>query len=105
VPSICRNQATTLFDYIATVRYYGNMDWFVYIAQTKSGYYYTGISNDVEKRIGKHNSGKGAKFARMHSEFTLVYTSEPMTRSDALKKEAEIKKWSRVQKTAFITGQ
>jgi putative endonuclease len=78
------------------------MDWFVYIARTEKGHYYTGISNDVAKRIGKHNSGKGAKFARMHSGFTLVYTSEAMTRSDALKREAEIKTWTRAKKEAFI---
>ena len=82
-----------------------NQDWFVYIAETESGHYYTGVSNDVAKRIDKHNSGKGAKFARMHSGFVLVYQSQAMSKSDALKREAEIKTWTKLKKLKYITGE
>lgn len=78
--------------------------WFVYIARAITGYYYTGISNDVGQRIDKHNSGKGSKFARMHGEFQLVYTSEPMSKSDALKREIQIKRWTRIKKEKLIEG-
>lgn len=79
--------------------------WFVYIAETKSGYFYTGVSNDVAARIGKHNMGKGSKFARMHREFKLVYTSPPMTKSDALKREIQIKGWTKEKKRKLVEGE
>ncbi len=78
--------------------------WYVYIAKTKSGHYYTGVSNDVSKRIDKHNSGKGSKFARMHSDFKLVYTSGAMSKSAALKREIQIKSWTKLKKEKLIRG-
>lgn len=80
-------------------------DWAVYIARTKSDYLYTGISNDVDKRIEKHNTGKGSKFARMHGEFQLVYRSNFMTKSDALKREIQIKGWSRSKKDKLVADE
>lgn len=80
-------------------------EWFVYIARTEDGYLYTGISNDVEKRVIKHNSGLGSKFARMHPNFRLVYRSKPLTKSGALKRELQIKGWSRLKKEQLISGQ
>lgn len=80
-------------------------DWFVYIAKTNSGHFYTGISNNVVKRIEKHNSGKGAKYARMHGLFELVYTSGPLTKSDALKREFQIKGWTHEKKGKLIKGE
>lgn len=79
--------------------------WFVYIAETDSGHLYTGVSNDVSKRITKHNSGKGSKFARMHSGFKLVYTSEPMSKSAALKREIQIKGWTKARKEKLVKGE
>jgi putative endonuclease len=81
------------------------MEWFVYIAETRSGYLYTGVSKNVGRRIDKHNSGKGSKFARMHPEFRLVYTSPPTTKSDALKREIQIKGWTREKKQKLINGE
>ena len=80
-------------------------DWFVYIAKASTGYLYTGVTNNVSKRIEKHNSGKGAKFARMHGEFKLVYTSDPTTKSEALKREIEIKGWTKANKQKLINGE
>lgn len=80
-------------------------NWYVYIAEAKSGHLYTGASNDVAKRIKKHNSGKGSKFARMHGQFTLVYTSGPVTKSEALKKEIQIKGWTKTKKEKLISGE
>lgn len=77
----------------------------MYIAETESGYLYTGVSNDVPARIEKHNSGKGSKFARMHREFRLVYASAPMTKSEALKREIQIKGWAKEKKLKLIEGE
>ena len=78
--------------------------WYVYIAITETGYYYTGISNDVFKRIDAHNLGKGAKFSRMHGKFKLLYSSAAMTKSNALKREIQIKGWTRDKKQKLIAG-
>lgn len=80
-------------------------NWYVYIAKAKTGYLYTGASNDVPKRIKTHNSGKGSKFARMHGELRLVYTFGPVTKSEALKREIQIKGWSRSKKEKLINGE
>jgi predicted GIY-YIG superfamily endonuclease len=79
-------------------------NWFVYIAETANGTYYTGISTDVAKRIAKHNSGHGAKFARLHGQFKLVYTSPALTRSEALKREFEIKSWPKAKKRLLVAA-
>lgn len=80
-------------------------DWYVYIAETESGQFYTGVSNNVNKRIRKHNTGKGSKYARMHGGFRLVYTSEQLTKSDALKREIQIKGWTHAKKEKLISGE
>ena len=79
--------------------------WYVYIAKTESGYFYTGVSNNVAKRIEKHNTGKGSKFARMHKNFNLAYTSGPLTKSEALKREIQIKGWTHTKKEKLISGE
>ena len=76
-----------------------NMQWYVYIAKAKSGYYYVGISPDPKKRIIHHNTGKGSQMAKQHGSFDLVYTSPPFpNRSEARKREVQLKKWSREKK-------
>lgn len=80
-------------------------NWYIYIAETGSGHLYTGVSNDVVRRIEMHNSGKGAKFARIHGQFRLVYISGPVTKSEALKKEIQIKGWSKIKKLKLISGE
>jgi putative endonuclease len=83
-----------------------NKFWYVYIAKTRTGRYYTGISNDVEKRIIKHNSGKGSMMAKQQGPFTLVYKSISfMNKSEARKREVQIKKWSRIKKEKLISGE
>lgn len=80
--------------------------WHVYIAETQDGYYYTGISPDPEKRIEKHNNGKGAQMAQQRGPFTLVYKSDPyQNKSEARKREAQVKKWRREKKEKLINGE
>lgn len=59
---------------------------------------YTGITTDLEKRINVHNSGKGSKYVYAHRPFKVIYQEKFRNRSDALKREAEIKRWSRKEK-------
>jgi putative endonuclease len=62
------------------------------------GSLYTGITNNIEQRMAKHESGKGAKYVRAHLPFKLVYQEECATKSEALKREIEIKKMPRTAK-------
>ena len=72
--------------------------YFVYILKCSDGSFYTGITNDLEKRIATHRSGKGSKYIRAHLPVEIVYREKLQTKSDALKREREIKSWSREKK-------
>lgn len=79
--------------------------WYVYIAIAKTKRYYTGISPSVEKRIEKHNNGEGSRFARKRGGLMLIYKSNPFpNKSEARKREAQIKRWSRKKKEKLIKG-
>ncbi|MBI2327473.1 GIY-YIG nuclease family protein [Candidatus Curtissbacteria bacterium] len=83
-----------------------NVSWYVYIAKAKTGRYYTGITTSPDKRIIKHNSGKGLKFAIEQGPFELVYVSEAFpNKSEARKREIQIKGWSREKKLKLISGE
>ncbi|MDK6864093.1 GIY-YIG nuclease family protein [Nosocomiicoccus ampullae] len=75
----------------------------IYIAQCSDGTYYTGYAVDVDARIDVHNSGKGAKYTRARRPVTLKYTECFNTKSEALKREYEIKQFTRVQKEALMS--
>ena len=75
---------------------------YVYILKCADGTLYTGWTNDLEKRIVTHNSGNGAKYTRSRLPVELVYHEEFESKSDALKREHEIKKLSREQKLELI---
>ena len=80
------------------------MNWFVYILRCSDGSYYTGYTNDMEKRLDVHNIGQGAKYTRSRRPCKVVFTEQQETKSDALKREAQIKKLSRKKKEALIVG-
>lgn len=63
---------------------------------------YTGITNDLQKRIIVHNSGKGAKYTKARLPVKLVYKEYYRTKSDCLKREFEIKKLKRTEKLKLI---
>lgn len=76
----------------------------VYILRTSKNTLYTGITNNLDKRLEEHK-GKGkksAKYMRSFDSFELVHTEKFETRSEALKREAEIKKLTKFQKETLI---
>lgn len=82
------------------------MPWYVYIARARTGRYYTGITTNPEKRITKHNDGKGSCLAVNQGPFELVWVSHPYpNKSEARKREVQIKKWTRVKKEKLIRGE
>ena len=76
--------------------------WYVYIVQCSDNTYYTGISNDVNKRIKAHNEGKGAKYTKNRSPVVLKYCADFPNRSEASKEEYRIKQLSREEKIKMI---
>ena len=81
----------------------GPADWSVYILRCADGTFYTGVTNDVDARVSKHNSGKGAAYTRTRVPVELLYREDELTRSQALVREAAIKRLSRPHKERLIS--
>ena len=79
--------------------------WYLYILRCKDNTLYTGITTDVEKRLVAHRSGKGAKYTRGRAPLELVYQESCGSHSNALKREAEIKKLPRTAKEMLVKTQ
>jgi len=77
----------------------------VYILRTSSNTFYTGQTNNLEKRLKQHRDKKSrsAKYMKSFKSFELVYQEAHLTLSQALKREVEIKKLSHTQKEALIS--
>ncbi len=80
------------------------MENFVYILRCKDGSLYTGWTNNLEKRVKMHNLGLGAKYTKGRGPCELVYFERFENKSDALKREAAIKKLERIEKEKIING-
>lgn len=80
------------------------MSWYVYIIECNDGKFYTGITNDLERRVKKHNSGNGCRFTSIRAPVKLLYSEDLSSRSEALKREARIKHLTREQKFELIRG-
>ncbi len=78
--------------------------WQIYILECVDSSLYTGSTNNLEKRIADHQKGKGGKYTRSHTPVKLIYWENFETKSQALKREAEIKTWSREEKIKLITN-
>jgi putative endonuclease len=72
--------------------------WYVYILQLSNGALYTGITNNIIKRLSVHRDGKGSKYVRANLPCELVYLEEATDRSMATKRELKIKKMPRAKK-------
>jgi putative endonuclease len=78
------------------------MTFFVYMLQCSDRTLYTGITNDIEKRLKAHSSGKGAKYTRRRLPVKLLYKETHPDKSSALRREIEIKSLSRREKVELI---
>lgn len=78
--------------------------WLIYMLKCNDGSLYTGVTNNLEARLGVHRLGKGSKYVRSRRPFELIYTEEHPSKSDALKREHQIKRLSRDAKIQLITN-
>ena len=76
--------------------------WYVYILECSDSTLYTGITNNLDKRILAHNNKKGAKYTKTRTPVKLIYSIEVENKSIASKEEYRIKKLTRTEKFKLI---
>ncbi|MFC1674530.1 GIY-YIG nuclease family protein [Candidatus Omnitrophota bacterium] len=76
--------------------------YWVYMVECRNGTYYTGYTNNLEKRIEKHNQGKGAKYTRDRRPVKLVWCKEYMNFRPAFLEDKRIKRLNRKQKEELV---
>lgn len=76
--------------------------WIVYLLRCSDNSLYTGITTDVERRLQEHKSGEGAKYTKSRRPVNLVYKEKVGTRSEATKREIEIKNFSKTKKEQLV---
>lgn len=77
-------------------------DWSVYVLRCADGSLYTGVTTDLNRRLLAHNGGTGAAYTRARLPVTLLYSEPAGGRSEALKRELQIKKLPRRRKLELI---
>ncbi|TEB07849.1 GIY-YIG nuclease superfamily protein [Pelotomaculum schinkii] len=75
---------------------------YTYMLQCSDGTFYTGWTVDLEARLKAHNSGKGARYTRSRLPVELVYWESHLSRGDAQRREAMIRKLGRKQKEELV---
>jgi predicted GIY-YIG superfamily endonuclease len=77
---------------------------FVYILECRDGSYYVGSTENVSRRLLVHSSGKGPTFTARRLPIQLIYQESFATLEEAIRREKQLKGWSRAKKEALITG-
>jgi predicted GIY-YIG superfamily endonuclease len=78
--------------------------WLLYILKCCDGTLYTGITNDIERRVGMHNAGTASRYTRSRLPVRLIYRERCRNKSSALKKEYRFKELTREEKEEYIAG-
>ena len=81
------------------------MKGYMYILLCNDGSYYTGSTNDLERRMAEHFSGQGANHTKKHPPVKLLYYEEFQRVDEAFYREKQVQGWSRKKKEALINGQ
>lgn len=77
---------------------------YTYILICKDGTYYTGWTNNLDKRLKDHNAGKGAKYTKARLPVSLIYYEEFQTKEDAMRREYAIKRMARNEKDSLVNA-
>lgn len=78
--------------------------WHVYLLRCADGTLYCGITTDLKRRVAEHNRGDGARYTRGRRPVELVYAETAEDRSEAARREYEIKQMRRTQKEALFAS-
>ena len=74
------------------------MIWYVYLLVCSDKSIYTGVTPDLKRRLGQHNAGCASKYTRSRLPVKMVYFEKHISKSSALKREAQVKKWNQKRK-------
>ena len=78
--------------------------WYVYILQCGDRTLYTGITTELQRRLEQHNAGKASRYTRARLPVELLYSETTSNRTEAQKREYEIKQLTRREKLALINA-
>lgn len=78
--------------------------FYFYLFRCNDGTLYVGSTNYPPEREERHNTNRGARFTKIHGGGTIVYTETFPTRAEAMQREKQVKKWSRIKKENLIKG-
>jgi len=78
--------------------------FYVYLLRCADGSLYTGYTTDLDARLATHNAGKGAAYTRSRLPVVLVHAEPFATKSEALRREIELKRWPRSRKLALLVA-
>jgi putative endonuclease len=79
-------------------------EWFFYIVRCRDNSLYSGVTNNLEERIKKHNQGSGARYTASHRPVILVHSEKYGSASEAKRREFEVKSWLKVKKERLVEG-
>ena len=80
-------------------------EWSLYILQCSDGSFYTGITNNLERRFKMHQAGRASRYTRSHGPVEMLYSEPCGDRSSALIRECEVKEWPKKKKVALVAGE
>jgi len=78
------------------------MKYYLYIIECSNDTLYTGITTDLQRRFNEHKKGQGSRYTLFHPPTRILYTEPHRNRSEATKREHEIKSWTRDKKLQLI---
>lgn len=76
--------------------------WFLYLIKCVDGSFYVGYTSDLNRRLEEHNSGRGGRYTKLHKPVEFFYTEEFSDKLAAIKREKQIKGWTRQKKLDLI---
>ena len=78
--------------------------YYFYLLRTPDNTLYTGVTNNLPDRENRHNTRRGSNWTTQHRGGSIVYTESYPTRAEAMQREKQVKKWSRIKKENLIKG-
>ena len=79
--------------------------FYFYLLRCQDGTLYCGSTNNLEKRLKLHNTGRGSAYVKSRGGGEMVYSESFATIGDAMRREIEVKKWSKAKKEKLVTSQ
>ena len=80
------------------------MPYYFYLARCADDTLYSGYTVNIKEREQRHNEGRGARYTKARRPVKIVYSEEYQTKSEAMKREYEVKQWTKNQKMDLLTN-